>query len=1677
MKQTGKRLFAVLLTIALCLSLFPVMASAEDNVKAIASLSEITDLSGSYMLSDDITVNEPLSGTFNGTFDGDGHTVTIDISGNGMFAELGANAVVKNFIVDSATVNSSSSFYTGAIAAKSKGTISDIRVKSISVSGMENTGGLVGTLESGATLTRCCIDSGTVKKGVTTNDSPFGGLAGQSSGTVSFSSANVTMDHSTARPNYDYTGGIVGRNNYGGLITDCYFSGSFNESNKSYNIGGICGTSRSNAIKNCYFNGLLESEAGTQCAITRNTTTNCYYLASYTSCDYSDHGTPKTADEFASLAETLGNDWEDGTDGFPVLNWQTWKYSTTAVKYKIETYLESLTGVYELAEDKTVEKKAEPGRQVTAAAETITGFTFDEGNELNLTSGEASAELVLKLYYKRNSNTLTWVTGDYVISSADDEYTHGTVKFGTPIVAPKVNATGMSVKWDNKPDTMPDEDTTITASYAPAIYDVTWDANGGYFEKDNGWGGTEQVETLKWTKYGSSGGAIYGQTLGKYKWNENATSFSNRDLPVPAHANMVFDGWYTAAEDGNPVTADTEVTIPESGSFTYYAHWTEGWKVTFETNGGSMSTSKTVLVRKGDKFGSAIPIPSRSGYTFNGWYNGEDKLEADTVITGDVTYTAKWTPKTYTVTFHANGGEGTMEKQTFTYGVAQKISKNLFTREGYRFLGWATWSGAPEAKYADEEEYSIGSYNQDFYAVWDVIKYKLSFVLTPENAKVVLKNSSNSTQYPESDGSYQLTAGTYTYTVSAEGYETTTGEIVLSKDTELPVALTKIPTYTVAFNIVKPEGVGEPQITVTNVAGKAQTPEEDGTYSLMAGAYTYQIKAAGAVTVRGSFKVEGAALSIDISLTVQTGWDGETKKEPHVITAEEATGAYEDMTGWYRIETGAELAWFANQVNASSYGYSSNAVLAKDIDLGGELWKPIGNSSSCYFSGTFDGAGHTVKNLYCEGTTNQALFGYSKGTIRNLLVSGDVKLNSSSNAMGFEAVAAGVVATQNGGTIENCASYVTVTNLHKQGRSGGVAGSVSSTTVSGCYNAGTLTGGMSIAGIAGYCGGTSTITNCYNIGVLVGEDNVQSESYSTFNHIAGIASNVSEYSTSTISNCYNVGTIANRDKYSRVGAIASLRGAASFSNCFFLEADELKGVGSGLFDGITAVSLETLTSADMPANLGEAYKANTGCGNLGPILTWQTVTEHSFTNAPSDQVATEATCTEPATYYVKCDNCGAVSTELTVAVGEANGHSFTTAASEQKASDATCTEPAKYYVKCDNCDAVSETVTVAVGEPNGHKAGAAVRENEVAATCVAGGSYDEVVYCSVCKTEMTREAKTTDALGHDYVDHAAQAATCTEKGWEAYQTCTRCDYTSYKEIPAKGHTEVIDAAVEATCTEPGKTEGKHCSVCNAVLVEQKVIPAKGHTEVVDAAVEPTCTEPGKTEGKHCSVCNEILVAQTEVPAKGHKYENGVCTVCGAADPEYVPAWVNPFKDVKESDWFYDGVKFSNQNGLFNGTEVDTFSPENAMTRAMLVTVLWRLDGKAEAKNPCTFTDVSAKQYYTEAVAWAAENGIVNGIGDNKFDPDGEVTREQVAAILFRYAAKKGIDTTKRADLSVFPDADQVSGYAQDALAWANAAGLINGTKEGKQILLAPTANATRAQVAAILTRYIQNIVE
>ena len=179
----------------------------------------------------------------------------------------------------------------------------------------------------------------------------------------------------------------------------------------------------------------------------------------------------------------------------------------------------------------------------------------------------------------------------------------------------------------------------------------------------------------------------------------------------------------------------------------------------------------------------------------------------------------------------------------------------------------------------------------------------------------------------------------------------------------------------------------------------------------------------------------------------------------------------------------------------------------------------------------------------------------------------------------------------------------------------------------------------------------------------------------------------------------------------------------------------------------------------------------------------------------------------------------------------------------------------------------------------------------------------------------------------------------------------------------------------------------------------------------------------------------------------------------------------PFTDVSTSDWFYDDVAFVYENGLFSGTDSRSFSPNASMTRAMLVTVLHRLEGEPTVTGRSSFTDVRSGAYYEKAVIWAAANGIVTGTDSTSFSPDAKVTREQLAAILYRYAQYRKLDTDASAKLNSFTDADSVSAYASEALGWAVSEGLINGAS-GK---LMPKGDATRAQVAAILHRFVKNV--
>ncbi len=187
---------------------------------------------------------------------------------------------------------------------------------------------------------------------------------------------------------------------------------------------------------------------------------------------------------------------------------------------------------------------------------------------------------------------------------------------------------------------------------------------------------------------------------------------------------------------------------------------------------------------------------------------------------------------------------------------------------------------------------------------------------------------------------------------------------------------------------------------------------------------------------------------------------------------------------------------------------------------------------------------------------------------------------------------------------------------------------------------------------------------------------------------------------------------------------------------------------------------------------------------------------------------------------------------------------------------------------------------------------------------------------------------------------------------------------------------------------------------------------------------------------------------------------------------YTTAWTNPFTDVKTGDWYYDAVKYASQNGLFNGTTATTFGPNTDMTRAMLVTVLYRLEGKPTVTGTNTFTDVKSGEWYTDAVLWANANNIVGGYGNGLFGTNDSVTREQMALILHRYAQYKGYDVSRTTALSAYTDASGISSYAQIAMKWANAEELITGRTT---TTLAPAGSATRAEVASILMRFVDNV--
>lgn len=217
-----------------------------------------------------------------------------------------------------------------------------------------------------------------------------------------------------------------------------------------------------------------------------------------------------------------------------------------------------------------------------------------------------------------------------------------------------------------------------------------------------------------------------------------------------------------------------------------------------------------------------------------------------------------------------------------------------------------------------------------------------------------------------------------------------------------------------------------------------------------------------------------------------------------------------------------------------------------------------------------------------------------------------------------------------------------------------------------------------------------------------------------------------------------------------------------------------------------------------------------------------------------------------------------------------------------------------------------------------------------------------------------------------------------------------------------------------------------------------------------------------------------LVIYAYEPGMANYTQNYNITVDNASVAATIPvdSFGMAYTDVATSDWFCDAVQYVTDNGIMNGTSATTFAPNSATTRAMLVTMLYRMEGEPAANSDANFTDVAAGTWYTDAVNWAADNNIVGGYGNGKFGTNDNLTRQDLATILYRYAQYKGYDVSGQNDLAAFTDAASVSSYAQSAVKWAVDAGIISGVKAD---VLSPKTDTSRAQVATMLMRFAENV--
>ena len=818
---------------------------------------------------------------------------------------------------------------------------------------------------------------------------------------------------------------------------------------------------------------------------------------------------------------------------------------------------------------------------------------------------------------------------------------------------------------------------------------------------------------------------------------------------------------------------------------------------------------------------------------------------------------------------------------------------------------------------------------------------------------------------------------------------------------------------------------------------------------------------------------------------------------------------------YFEIATAEHLRSFADLVNAGST--TANAVLTADITLTGGDWAPIGKENSCMYNGTFDGAGYTISGLHCSVSSGDVagLFGVigSNGVVKNVGIADSDVAVSTTGQLAY----AGGVCGYSAGTVENCwnSGSVTATCNNNGAYAGGLCGE-NIGTIENCWNSGSVSassssGSVSFAGYAGgVCGYSSgTIGNCWNSGKVSSSDN------SVYGGgVCGVADN-----TSNITNCYWLAGTAEygignpqgntaaesktTDEFAsgevawrlNQGQTGEPWGQGS-NNMPVLEGNHPAGVTSYVPVRITIVMTDNTQKSYYSAKGSTFTEYPTGYAYFfkdGDTKTWinkGTQTYDSDATIYAENMTLEKilekapTCTEAGhsaywycaafdKYFSDANGVNEITAESTVL--PATGHDLTNIPAKEPTSTQAgnieywvCSTCGKYFSDEQGKVEIENVVIPATGHSSG------------------GGS--------------STPSKTPSQQAADKIESAKDGATVeitlksgqTKLDKEVFEELAGRDVTLQISLPGgvmwTVNGEDIPADADLTDLDMGvtmDTDGIPASVFNAITGETGTVQLTlAHDGEFGFAL--TLTAPlGKTYADlwanlyHYDEDADQLVFQTaaRIGADGtadlrftHASEYAIVI----DDRDHTPK-AFPFADVAETAWYADAVRYAYENGLMNGTSAAAFDPDGTMDRAMLVTILHRQAGEPVVGNAMPFDDVAAGQWYSEAVRWAAGEGIVTGTSATTFAPDEPITREQFAAILYRYAQKTGADVSIGEDTNIlsYADALEISEYAIPAMQWACGAGII----EGSGANLNPQDSATRAEAAAMLMRFIQTAAE